>query len=213
MGYRSEVAVVLYESDYKKLLKLADPLKGKGNLNFLEKEPKSCTVDGKTYVLLHEDGIKWNSMYAAVNLVEDFIVDKPHAFVRIGQDADDVEVDYRFEEKENNDIDYVFSELIFPHRSIESIYFQINEPKKIYTVFFYTSDRQSKLVGKAGTLEDAHKIMEADFKKKFCEEHVIREDSFEEMFEKEKSSFECDILETSAWMNSDLGFDWNIFEI
>ena len=209
MGYRSEVAVVLYESDYKKLLKLAAPLKGKGNLNFLENEPKSCTVDGKTYVLLHENGIKWNSMYAAVNLVEDFIVDKPHAFVRIGENVDDVEVDYRFYE----DIDYIFSELISPCRSIESIYFQINEPKKIYAVFFYTSDRQSKLVGKAGTLEEAHKLMEDDFKKTFCEEHVIGEDSFEEMFEKEKSSFECDILETSAWMNSDLGFDWNIFEI
>ncbi|MBQ6519124.1 MAG: hypothetical protein IJI14_10410 [Anaerolineaceae bacterium] len=209
MGYRSEVAVVLYESDYKKLLKLAEPLKGKAHLDFLENEPKSCTVDGKTYVLLHEDGIKWNSMYAAVNLVEDFIVDKPHAFVRIGENVDDVEVDYRFYE----DIDYIFSELIYPCRSIESIYFQINEPKKIYAVFFFTSDRQSRLIGKAGTLEEAHKIMEDDFKKTFCEEHVIEEDSFEEMFEKEKSSFECDILATSAWMNSDLGFDWNIFEL
>ena len=123
MGYRSEVAVVLYKEDYQKLMEDAQPLKEKDELCFLEQEPKYCEIDGKEYAFLYGDWIKWYDIFYEVELVMNFLKQVPHAFIRMGEDNDDVEIDYDYGED-----DYNFNEIAYPVRMIGSIHIQNFKP-------------------------------------------------------------------------------------
>ena len=115
MGYRSSVALVLYKSDYEELLKQAQPLIAKGWCGLLDEKPKrEWEQDGKTYICLAEDWIKWYDEFDEVMLVHKFIENKPHAFARVGEEYDDI----LFEYDAGIEDDDVFYEALSIHRDI-----------------------------------------------------------------------------------------------
>ena len=112
MGYRSDVALVLYKQDYLNLMSAAQQLKDRDELCLLENEPSFCEVDNKEYVAVKAEFIKWNDRFAETKLVEDFIKNVPHAFIRIGQEYEDFVIDYEYGDND----DYNFKSVLYPVR-------------------------------------------------------------------------------------------------
>lgn len=123
MGYRSEVGLALLQEDYDKLFELAKPLiKRFGESTILIDKPSFCKRNGEKYVYFHWDAVKWYQGYDDVDLIENFIKDHPHSFLRIGEDYDDIQYDV-------NDGDGVYDFLWciqYPKREI-CLWRQVNE--------------------------------------------------------------------------------------
>lgn len=123
MGYRSEVGLALLEEDYNKLLELAKPLIERfGENTILSDKPTRIEKYGEFYIYLHWDYLKWYQSFDEVDLIENFIKDHPHSFLRIGEDYDDIQYDV-------NDGDGVYDffwSIQYPMRKI-SFWSEFNE--------------------------------------------------------------------------------------
>lgn len=111
MGYRSEVAVAIKIADYEKFIK--------GNSDFKDLISIADISTNDKIVIIYWDWVKWYSEYEDIQKFEsalDCIADNehPYAFVRLGEDYDDIE--HRvFEGAEEEYLD----EYIYPTRYID----------------------------------------------------------------------------------------------
>lgn len=93
MGYYSDVAISMYESDYKKLCESADAA-GEEIRNFLNRASIQETPvdDDAIAVTLVWCCVKWRYDYNDVKFVEDFLKTiSDYSFKRIGESATDIE--------------------------------------------------------------------------------------------------------------------------
>lgn len=97
MGYISSVGLCLLENDYNELVELAKPLTESYSKNALlnNVQPKHFESDGYKYIYLYWPAIKWYHEFDEVKLIEEFIPDHPHSFIRIGEYFDDIEFDVK----------------------------------------------------------------------------------------------------------------------
>ena len=96
MGYYSEVSIVLHKEDYDKLISLAkNKLPNFESGDCLLNDPvKYYKRDGKVNVYLHWNCIKWYVGYfSEVTLINDFLKEHEHCFIRIGEELGDFECD------------------------------------------------------------------------------------------------------------------------
>lgn len=101
MDYRSDTALAIDENGYRDLLRRAEAA-GPDVLRFVTTDPDSLrraeSRSGPVYVLVWND-IKWYEDFEDVGLVEDWMNDADsdpggcfrYAFIRIGEDLDDIE--------------------------------------------------------------------------------------------------------------------------
>lgn len=121
MGYRSDVAIVLTQKHYNLLFEAANnadlPKISKDWLIEFLSDTKKQNVGRKTYVLITEEWITWDSyVYPEIGFIEDFLRTHKHAFIRIGESDDDVESEFKIEDNEGRDEN--FYDLICVTRSI-----------------------------------------------------------------------------------------------
>lgn len=93
MGYYSDVAISMWEGDYKKLCANADAA-GEEIRNFLNRASiQETPVDADAIaVTLVWSYVKWRDDYSDVKFVEDFLKTiSDYSFKRIGESATDVE--------------------------------------------------------------------------------------------------------------------------
>lgn len=93
MGYRSEVAIVLYKKDYEDLISRAKKeieYFGTGRC-ILDEPVKHFTRHDKEFVFLYYDRVKWYENFDEVQLVDEFLRVVDHAFVRIGEYPEDIQ--------------------------------------------------------------------------------------------------------------------------
>lgn len=138
MGYRSEVAIVLWKPDYKEMIKKAP--------QDIKEQIKNCFTIGEfetpdeTYVCMYHDWIKWfPEVDAGQEYIKNFLDSHRHSFVRLGEDTDDTETDNIAHDSRGSDEE--FYELIYPHRSISGL-----EDFGINTEGGMTKDRAMELL-------------------------------------------------------------------
>lgn len=128
MGYRSDVAIGMKRKYYDELLEKAknifDENLKKNALFLLENSSGSgvgVTIHKKTcdnceYIILSYTWVKWYDTYDAIEWLEENIPEQ-YAFIRIGEDYDDIEVRYKTGSKDTG-IDYNIYDLISVSREI-----------------------------------------------------------------------------------------------
>lgn len=91
MGYYSDVAITLYEKDFKELLKAAVIHDNKNNGNY----NSVCDLLRNSQVVVSNDTVsllwtseKWYDSFSDVAFIMDYIQDIPHFFRRIGESYD-----------------------------------------------------------------------------------------------------------------------------
>ncbi len=125
MGYRSIVAIAMFTKDYEAIMKQAEQIENNGLkenvLSLLDKKtgPDDFYNDGK-YTILQYDWIKWYDggygAYDEIVWIKDHMPN-PHAFVRVGEDLNDNEVEYMLRD-DNGNTHNEFANLIMPNRDI-----------------------------------------------------------------------------------------------
>lgn len=123
MGYRSEVAIALTENHYNQLFEAAKNVKDFDNtwlVSFLSNPKRKETID-ETYMLITDDWIKWYSSYPEISFIENFLNNHRHAFIRIGEDDNDSEMDIMVDDDEGEDD--MFYELIYLRREVNMDFF------------------------------------------------------------------------------------------
>lgn len=123
MGYRSEVAIALTENHYNQLFEAAKNVKDFDNtwlVSFLSNPKRKETMD-ETYILITDDWIKWYSACPEISFIEKFLNNHRHAFLRIGEDDNDNEMDIMVDDDEGEDD--MFYELIYLRREVDMDFF------------------------------------------------------------------------------------------
>ncbi len=118
MGYVSEVAIALTENHYNQLFEAAKNVKDFDNtwlVSFLSNPKRKETID-ETYVLITNDWVKWHSSNPEISFIEHFLNNHRHAFIRIGEDYNDNEINIMVDDDEGED--EMFYELIDLKREI-----------------------------------------------------------------------------------------------
>jgi hypothetical protein len=125
MGYRSTVAIAMFTKDYEAMIKQAEQIeddKLKENvLSLLDKKsgPDNFYNNGK-YTVLQYDSIKWYDegygAYDEIIWIKNNMPN-PHAFIRIGEELDDNEIEYK-ELDDNGEEHNEFGELIMLDRNV-----------------------------------------------------------------------------------------------
>ncbi len=96
MGYRSDVAVVLWKPDFEELANEVRKRAGMSCVVNMIDTAKTITTPDEQYVLMKADWVKWDSCSdVGVQIAEDFMRDRRHSFARIGEDDSDVEIDIK----------------------------------------------------------------------------------------------------------------------
>jgi len=85
MGYYSEVSLTIRNSDFCLLVEKSH---SKNAYEFLKEAEIFQT---KKYTTLYWNWVKWYMHLPEIQLVEDFMQDKPHYFHRLGEDDSDYE--------------------------------------------------------------------------------------------------------------------------
>lgn len=93
MGYYSEVAIVLYKDDLKKLIEEAYLEQNHDVINLIKGAELYNDNDESGVVTLRWDYIKWYDSFPNIRFVMDFIQneDRQYRFVRIGEEEGDIE--------------------------------------------------------------------------------------------------------------------------
>ena len=113
MGYMSDVALAIREQDYELLREV-----NKENKNLIDLLDRTETVEYDGVVVLHWYEIKWYNEFPEVQAIEEFIYrladeDKPYKFIRVGEDTQDIEVDYSYgDEEKYESISYRINDII-----------------------------------------------------------------------------------------------------
>lgn len=97
MGYRSNVAISMYEKDFNKLL---EATKTNAELKRLIEYTDKIIKTYDNIIILRWNSIKWYEEYSDISAFIDFInqVDEegnnliPYCFTRVGEDYEDIEV-------------------------------------------------------------------------------------------------------------------------
>lgn len=116
MGYRSEVSIAMFESDFEKLVEDA---KTNSELGY---DLLKCGVVElhkrkiEDVVVIYWDSLKWYEEYEDVNYIMDYLrhlvdINRPYKYIRIGEDIGDVEVDENYTDW---DKDYPVTDIIYP---------------------------------------------------------------------------------------------------
>lgn len=120
MGYRSEVALATRKQDFKILKNLAK--ENQIVLDFIDEADIKADDD---IVILHWDWVKWYSDYPEIKAIDKFLdklreKDAPYKFIRIGESAEDVEVDINYgnEDEYGEDITERIDTVIEVNRSV-----------------------------------------------------------------------------------------------
>ena len=120
MGYRSEVAISMRKEDFE-LLKEFD----KENKNLMELLEVAEIKKSWGVVVVKWDSLKWYPEFLEIQAIEEFLgklsdEDKPYKFIRIGEYADDTEVEYNYgNEEKYGDIAYRVNDMIDVTRYID----------------------------------------------------------------------------------------------
>ncbi|MBR1695541.1 MAG: hypothetical protein IJ709_09110 [Selenomonas sp.] len=120
MGYRSEVAIVMSNKHYDEFMELADKIedaKLKENVHDLLEDAGTIKVPGD-YTVMHWNWVKWyNDIYPEVTWIEHNLI-APYGKVRIGEESDDIETDFKAINAETDEADYELGCVISPDSSI-----------------------------------------------------------------------------------------------
>ncbi len=109
MGYRNDVALVLWKPDFFELANEVRKYTEKGTSCVWDMvdTAKTITTPDEQYVLMRADLVKWDSYSdVGVEVTENFIRDKRHSFVRIGEDNCDVEIDIKTDDSRGCDEEF-----------------------------------------------------------------------------------------------------------
>lgn len=76
-------------------------------------------------ICLRWDWLKWYSEFSEVQAIEEFLVklsdeDKPYKFIRIGEDIEDIEIEYNYGEDKYRNISYEVNDMIGVERYINT---------------------------------------------------------------------------------------------
>ncbi len=105
MGYRSEIALTMFESDYQEMLKKAYRESKDVALPFITRYAHLYKSDD--IVTIYWDWVKWYEEYEDVRFVIDFIHnDIPYKFTRVGESVGDIEEEFNGENYELCDVAY-----------------------------------------------------------------------------------------------------------
>lgn len=92
MGYYSDVAISMYENDYKKLCKAAESADEEVRRFMNQAAFQETKLSNGSAMTLIWDCVKWRDDYKDVKFVEDFLKTiSDYSFKRIGEVTDDVE--------------------------------------------------------------------------------------------------------------------------
>lgn len=90
MGYRSNVSIVLKKDDFERLAGLS----AQCDYDYIASADTLETFvrhDGQAWVHLGWVDVKWYVDFSEVRLIQDFLADVPHEFLRSGDELEDVE--------------------------------------------------------------------------------------------------------------------------
>ena len=90
MGYRSDVAIALYKKDYDKLINRVKMNKNQDLHNLINNASLFESKGGNVKILTW-DWTKWYNEFEEIQWIENFINNCNSAFVRIGEDFEDIE--------------------------------------------------------------------------------------------------------------------------
>lgn len=127
MGYRSEIAIVLWKPHYDQLVEKAKAVIDFDNswlMSFLNDAKEKETPD-ETYVLLYDDWIEWYDYYSGVKFIMDFLSTHRHTFIEIGESDGDITCDIKTSDGEGDDEE--FKEIISFERKIDLSFFEDND--------------------------------------------------------------------------------------
>ena len=90
MKYESEVAIILWDRDYKTL---NEKLKERGlkTCDNLFKQIGTVTTPDESYICMYSPRIVWESRIEEIGVIKCFLRKYRHSFIRIGEDIDDIE--------------------------------------------------------------------------------------------------------------------------
>lgn len=119
MGYYSDAALCLRESDFKGLLAEAKTI-DKSVYNDLAKHTSitviDTLIDGDKVLCVRWDGVKWYEEFPSIQLIENWMDGDsgchPFKFVRLGEEYEDIEI--------RQSDGFEFDEYIYPIRYIEN---------------------------------------------------------------------------------------------
>lgn len=115
MGYRSDVAFVLWKPDFEELVKRMRKV-DEYWANYLEGNAKYMTTPDETYVKSSFEWVKWYDEYEWVDCINSFLREVRHAFVEIGEENDDIIVYHTIED--DRGVDEEFYEFLDVERRI-----------------------------------------------------------------------------------------------
>ena len=115
MGYRSDVAFVLWKPDFEELVKRMRKV-DENWANYLVGNAKYMTTPDETYVKSSFEWVKWYDDYEWVDCINSFLREVRHAFVEIGADNDDIIVYHTIED--DRGVDEEFYEFLDVERRI-----------------------------------------------------------------------------------------------
>ena len=122
MGYRSEVALGIREVDYKKLEEKVNSIsdeKLKASVTeLLRKDAESSLDEDGNYHILKWSDIKWyEDFYPEINWLMNNLP-PIYAFIRIGEDTEDIEQKYSTEDPDTGELDDYMYEILGITRDI-----------------------------------------------------------------------------------------------
>lgn len=108
MGYRSDVAIVLWKPDFDELVEKAKECNFPdfGWLQSMFDTAQTMTTPDEQYVMIYQDWVKWYSDYPEVRFIENFIANKRHSFIRLGEDHEDIVFDVRSTDDRGTDEEF-----------------------------------------------------------------------------------------------------------
>ena len=115
MGYRSDVAFVLWKPDFEELVKRMRKV-DEDWANYLVGNAKYMTTPDKTYVKSSFEWVMWFDRYEWVDCINSFLREVRHAFIEIGEDTDDIIVRHTIED--DRGVDDEFYEFLDVERRI-----------------------------------------------------------------------------------------------
>lgn len=132
MGYESKVTIVLRKTDCDEMAeKLLNTCNRK--LTDVFKRAGVFETSDETYICLQTDWVKWyedDEYFPDVNLIMNYIKDVRHSYIRYGENYEDIEFDFKDEDKEGTDGEFRY--LIEPLVDIRGMdQFDFNRPEDV----------------------------------------------------------------------------------
>lgn len=128
MGYRSDVAFVLWKPDFDELVKRLRKV-DETQATVLEGNAKYMTTPDEVYVKSSFEWVKWYDGYDWVDCINSFLRKVRHAFVEIGEDNNDITVRHNIED--DRGVDEEFYEFLDVERNITDYGFVPDEKETV----------------------------------------------------------------------------------